>query len=68
MDVAITVDARLLRCVHVEEQFLEVQSLTALQHHSDGIVVLALHVQFHGGEQLTQGRLVDDFLLQLCRS
>ena len=65
MDVAIAVDAANGRELHIEQQVFEIDVLTGLQHGSDGVVLLALDMQLHVGQQTAQGWLVNGLSLQL---
>ena len=64
VEVALAVDARLGRAVHVNPQFLEID-IVDVQQIDDGIVALALHMELHGGQQPFDGLLVDDLLVVL---
>ena len=68
MQIAITVDAGLRRCVHIEQQFLEVDTVTAKQQVGNGIVALTLHMHLQSWQQTAQCRLVDGLLVKLCHN
>ena len=61
MDIAIAVDTRSRRGVHIEQQLLEVDIL-ALQDGYQRILALALHMYLQGGQQSAQSGLVDNIL------
>ena len=64
VEMALTVDTCLWRGGHVEQQFLEVDVLQ-FQQVGDGVLALALHVEFHRGQEPFHGWLVDDILIVL---
>ena len=61
MDIAIAVDTRSRRSVHIEQQLFEVDIL-ALQDGYQRILALALHMHLQGGQQSAQSGLVDNIL------
>ena len=61
MDIAIAVDTRSRRSVHIEQQLFEVDIL-ALQDGYQRILALALHMYLQGGQQSAQSGLVDNIL------
>ena len=65
MHVALAVDALFGRCPHVKQQRLEVDALAGVQQRHQRVVALALDVHLHHGQQPSDGRLVDDAVVEL---
>ena len=61
MDIAIAVDTRSRRGIHIEQQLFEVDIL-ALQDGYQRILAFALHMHLQGGQQSAQSGLVDNIL------
>ena len=65
--IALAVESFGPRRGHVQQQVLELDALPRLQHGGNGVLLLALHVQLHGGQQPADGRLVYGLLCHLFR-